>query len=329
MKRVVIITTGGTIAMRFDPAAGGAVPAVSGPELIEAVPPLAKFCPVDVQEFANIPSPHMTPRLMRDLAIMAEDTLAEPDVAGVVITHGTDTLEETAYFLDLCMETEKPVCLTAAMRSAADISPDGPMNILCAVRVAASSEARGKGVMVVMNEEIHAAREVAKTHSANPATFASPFWGPLGYVDADRIVFRRENMGRLKLQPVSIPDELFDGVYLVALAAGSDALILDYLIEKEARGIVVEGFGRGNVPPAVFAGMARAVAAGIPVVTATRCQGGRVLDVYAYEGGAKRQKEAGIILAGELPGHKARLKLMLALTVTNDREKLAAYFDVP
>jgi L-asparaginase len=323
--KVVVFTTGGTIAMRHDPVIGGAVPAVSGPELIEAVPPLAAVCPVEVREFANIPSPHMTVSRMQALALQVEEALAEEDVAGAVITHGTDTLEETAYFLDLYLRGDKPVCLTAAMRSAAEISPDGPGNILGAVRTAVCREARGKGALVVMNEEIHAAREVTKTHSTNVRTFASPFWGPLGYADADRIIFRRAPLELQKIRPARIEES----VYLVKLAAGSDDFFFQCLVEKKAQGIVVEGFGRGNVPPGAASGMACAVEHGIPVVLTTRCPGGRVLDVYAYEGGAKKLLEAGVILAGEINGQKARIKLMLALGETRDPKRLAGYFDTP
>jgi len=323
--KVVVFTTGGTIAMRYDPETGGAVPAVSGPELIEAVPPLTNVRPVEVREFSNIPSPHMTPRIMLDLARRVEKALSEPDVLGAAITHGTDTLEETAYFLDLYIDSEKPVCLTAAMRSAAEISPDGPKNILCAVRTAASPEARGMGVLVVMNDEIHAAREVTKTHSANPKTFASPFWGPVGYVDTDRVIFRRASLAPQKIHPGDIVDD----VYLIKLAAGTDDFLFNCLVEKKVSGIIVEGFGRGNVFPGAFEGMKKAVAAGIPVVLTTRCPGGRVLDVYAYDGGVVRQKEAGIILGGEINGQKARIKLILALGVTRDHKQLADYFDKP
>ena len=323
--KVVVFTTGGTIAMRYDPEIGGTVPAVSGPELIEAVPPLAGVCPVEVREFSNIPSPHMTPKIMFNLAEQVEKALAEPDVLGVAITHGTDTLEETAYFMDLYVNSEKPVCLTAAMRSAAEISPDGPKNILCAVRCAASPLAHGKGVFVVMNEEIHAAREVTKTHSANPKTFGSPFWGPLGYVDADRVIFRRDSIDLQKIRPEAIVDD----VHLIKLVAGSDDFLFDCLVDKKVKGIVVEGYGRGNVSPGAFKGMKRAVDSGIPVVLTTRCFGGRVLDIYAYEGGVIRQREAGIILGGDINGQKARIKLILALGVTEDHKKLAGYFDNP
>ncbi|MDL2210493.1 asparaginase [Desulfovibrio sp. OttesenSCG-928-O18] len=323
--KVVVFTTGGTIAMRFDPERGGAVPAVSGEELLAAVPPLAEVCPVEVREFSNIPSPHMTPAIMFDLAHKVERALAEPDVLGVVITHGTDTMEETAYMLDLFIDGDKPVCLTGAMRSAAEISPDGPGNILRAVRCAASSAARGTGTLVVMNEEIHAAREVCKTHAANPKTFASPFWGPLGYVDEDRIIFRRAPLGQQKIRPAAIVDD----VHLLKLAAGTDDFLITCLVEKGVKGIVVEGTGRGNVSPAFFPGMEKAVRAGIPVVITTRCAGGRALDVYAYEGGVCRQRDAGVILGGEISGQKARIKLMLALGVTSDHKRLASYFAIP
>ena len=321
-NKVVILTTGGTIAMRLDPERG-IVPAVSGPELIAAVPPLAGVCPVEVREFANIPSPHMTPAVMHSLALQADNALAEPDVCGVVITHGTDTMEETAYLLDLFIASEKPVCLVGAMRSAAEISPDGPKNILCAVRCAASPKARGMGVLVVMNEEIHAAREVTKTHAANPKTFASPFWGPLGYVDEDRVIFRRLPLERQTIRPAAIEED----VHLVKLAAGMDDFLINCLVDKGVKGIVIEGSGRGNVHESAMPGIRRAVAAGIPVVLVTRCLGGRVLDVYGYAGSAKRQKESGVILGGEISGQKARIKLILALGVTTNPDQLAGYFD--
>lgn len=310
--------------MRLDPERG-VVPAVSGPELIAAVPPLERVCPVEVREFSNIPSPHMTPAIMFDLACKAEQALAEPDVLGVVITHGTDTMEETAWMLDQYIESDKPVCLTGAMRSAAEISPDGPKNILCAVRCAASPHARGMGAVVVMNEEIHAAREVTKTHTASVKTFESPFWGPLGYVDEDRVTFRRAPLGRRVIRPAAVTED----VHLVALPAGADDLLINCLVDNHAKGIIIETGGRGNVHPAAVPGVLRAVRHDIPVVCSSRCGAGRVLAVYGYEGGAKQLQEAGVILAGELSGRKARITLMLALGVTGDIRELAGYFDIP
>jgi L-asparaginase len=324
-KKVVVVTTGGTIAMKYDPVRKSVFPAVTGEELVEAVPPLANVCPVDVVEFSNIPSPHMTPKIMFKLTHMIDEILGKDDVSGVVVTHGTDTLEETAYFLDLALKSQKPVCLTAAMRHAGDVSPDGPKNILCAVKTAAASEAVGKGVFVVLNEEIHSAREVTKTHTANPKTFASPFWGPIGYVDEDKVIFRRQPVGLLKIQP----EEIVEDVHLVKLVAGSDDFFFKCLVDRKVKGIVVEGLGRGNVPPAVVPGIKLAIDNGIPVVLSTRVMGGRVLDVYGYEGAVKPLKEMGVILGGEINGQKARIKLILALGITNDPKKIAEYYDVP
>ena len=314
-KKVVIMSTGGTIAMKYDPVRKGVFPAVTGEELVEAVPPLKDLdCIIEVAEFSNIPSPHMTPKLMFELAAKIEGVLEADDVAGVVVTHGTDTIEETAYLLDHVLKSEKPVCLTAAQRNAAEISPDGPKNILCAVKTVLEPDAIGKGALVVMNEEIHSAGEVTKTHSANVKTFASPFWGPLGYVDEDRVIFKRVPSQKQKIRPT----ELIDDVYIVKVAAGTDDYLLRCLVEKKVKGIVVEGLGRGNVPPVFVPGIKLAIDNNIPVVLTTRVLGGRVLDVYGYEGGVKPLKELGVILGGELSGQKARIKLILALSALGD-----------
>ena len=321
-QKVIVLSTGGTIAMKLDPEKG-VVPAVSGKDLVEAVPELEKVCEVEVREFSNIPSPQMTPAIMLDLSRRIEKALGESDVLGVVVTHGTDTVEETAYFADLYVDSPKPVCFTAAMRSAAEISPDGPKNILCAVRVAASPKARDLGVLVVLNEVVHAAREVTKTHSANPATFDSPWWGPLGYVDEDRVVLRRAPLGRQNLHPEALGGE----VPVIKIATGDDATLLDFFTQRGVAGMVIEGFGRGNLPPGVIPGIERATAEGIPVVLTTRTGAGRVLDVYGYPGGVVTAKAAGAILGGELSAPKARLKLMLALGISKNRDKIASYFD--
>lgn len=321
-QKVVVLSTGGTIAMKLDPERG-VVPAVSGQDLVDAVPGLEKVCEVEVREFSNIPSPHMTPGIMLQLARQVEKALDESDVAGVVVTHGTDTVEETAYFHDMYINHSKPVCFTAAMRSAAEISPDGPKNILAAVRTACSPKACNMGALVVLNDTIHAAREVAKTHSANPATFASPFWGALGYVDEDRVIIRRAPLGRQHIHPEALGGE----VPLIKLVTGDDATLLDFFVEQNVAGIVLEAFGRGNVPPAVLPGIERATTRNIPVVLTTRTFSGRVLDVYGYPGGVVTSRAAGAIMGGDLSGPKARLKLMLVLGLTRDPEKIASYFD--
>ena len=322
MKKIVVITTGGTIAMKTDPVSGGLVPAVSGADLMAAVPALSRVADIEVAEYSNVPSGHITPSMMLELAHCIDTKAAADDVAGIVVTHGTDTLEETAFLLDLTLRTEKPVCVTGAMRGASDTSGDGPGNILAAVQTAVAASAAGRGVLVVLNNIVHAARDVTKTHAVNTDTFASPWWGPVGYVYEDTVVFRRQPQRQLKIRPQHLDDD----VYLLKCAAGDDGFLLRCLIEKKVHGIVVEAFGCGNVPPAVKKEIEAARQAGIPVVLATRVQAGRVVPVYSYEGSAGSMLGSGIFLAGELTGPKARLKLMLALGVTRSEAELQGYF---
>mgnify|MGYP000575849227 FL=1 len=182
MKKILVITTGGTIAMKKDRETGGLIPAVSGKDLAAAVPGLAHYADVDVLEFSNKPSGWMTAADMFELSKLI-DRLADTDQAdGFVITHGTDTLEETAFFLEAVLKTEKPVCVTGAMRGASDLSADGPANILAAVRTAASGESIGKGVTVCLGDRIYAAWDVTKVHTTNPDTFRDLHYGPIGTV---------------------------------------------------------------------------------------------------------------------------------------------------
>ena len=181
MKKVVVMTTGGTIAMKYDPVTQGLIPAVSGDDLIEAVPALREIAEVEVVEFSNVPSGHITPQMMFDLAKMADRYAEREDVSGIVVTHGTDTLEETAYMLGLAVKTNKPVCLTGAMRGASETGPDGPANILAAVMVAASDEALGKGALLIFNDEIHAAAEVTKTHDLGKGAMLEQFFSVFAF----------------------------------------------------------------------------------------------------------------------------------------------------
>ncbi|WP_295631047.1 asparaginase [uncultured Mitsuokella sp.] len=322
MKKIVAITTGGTIAMKLDLKTGGLVPAVSGEDLLAAVPALKNIAEVEVIEQSNVPSGHITPQMMFDLSKKIDELAKSNDVDGFVVTHGTDTLEETAYMLDLTLHTDKPVCVTGAMRGASDTSWDGPGNILAAVKTAACDDAVGQGVLVVLNDVIHAAGEVTKTHSVNTDTFQSPWWGPVGHVYFDKVVFRRKSICRQKIQP----ERLVPDVYLIKSVAGLDDFLFKCLIDKKVGGIVVEAFGCGNVPLGVRDGIFEACKAGIPVVLTTRVHAGRVAQVYSYKGSAGEMYPHGIILAGELTGQKARLKLMLALGLTKDTEKLRRLF---
>lgn len=327
-RKIVVFATGGTIAMKYDEASQGLVPACSGEDLAAAVPGLGEVAPLEFYQFSNIASPAMTPKNMWDMHLKIEEFLARDDVAGVVVTHGTDTLEETSFFLDITKVSEKPIVTTAAMRGAGDTSPDGPMNIYCAVKTAASEAAVGMGVLVCLNETLHAPGEVMKTHSANPATFESPWWGPVGYVDLDRVIIRRRPLGVRRYRP----EALTARVDVIKAMTGSGREYIDFAVSQGVKGIVLEGFGRGNLPPPMIPGVEDAVKAGVAVVLTTRTPGGRVLDVYGYPGSVTDSRRAGIAMAGELSAAKARLKLMVMLSEhpewATNREQLENELDI-
>jgi L-asparaginase len=306
----MLLTTGGTISMRRDEAAGGVVPRLTGREILEAVPGLDRVANLEAREFGRHPGPHMTPERMWELRAAILDAFGH-GVDGVVITHGTDTIEETAYLLDRSLPAEVPVVITGAMRNASELSWDGPANLMSAVEVAASPEARGRGTMVVMDEEIVQGAEVVKTHTDQAGTFRSPNWGPLGITDGGHALFYRES----RRKPMLAPRQPVVPVDLIKIVAGADSRLVEASLESGAHGIVLEALGRGNVPPAVVPGVQRWIDAGKPVIVASRSQRGRVLDTYAYEGGGHQLREMGCIFADHLSGQQARIELMLALGV--------------
>jgi L-asparaginase len=307
--RLATFFTGGTISMRMDAATGGAVPALSGQEILDQVPRLGEIADFEVIDFARLPGPHWTPRRMMDLARDVRAKLAEPAVAGAVVTHGTDTLEETAYLLDLVLNEEKPVVFVGAMRNSSELSWDGPENLRSAVRVAVDGQARDLGVIVAMNEQLIAASEATKTHTESTDTFQSRDFGPIGFVDKDRVIIMRRPFDREQIATEAIEDR----VDVIQMYAGADGRFIQHALDDGARGLVIEGLGRGNVTVAALPPIERAIAAGIPVIITSRCPRGRVLDTYAYEGAGRQLTRMGAILGGLLPSHKARIKLMLAL----------------
>jgi L-asparaginase len=314
VPRVVLIATGGTISMRNDPERGGAVPRLTGSEILDTVPGVEEVARMEVREFGRYPGPHMTIERMWELRRAILDAIEEGGVDGVVVMHGTDTIEETAYLLDRSLPAGTPVVITGAMRNSSELSWDGPANLMSAVEVAASRDARGRGTMVVMDEEIVQGAEVVKTHTEAAGTFRSPNWGPLGITDKGRVLFYRESRRKRPLQP-DVPTTAVD---LVKVVAGMDARLVEASLDTGARGIVLEALGRGNVPPAVVPGIRRWVDAGRPVVVASRSARGRVLDTYAYPGGGHELREMGAIFADHMTGQQARIELMLALGVHGD-----------
>lgn len=322
-KKVAVVFTGGTISMKVDPRLKAAIPSMSSQDIMSMVTNIDQIAELDIVEFGAFPGPHMTPLMMMDLKKVVDKKLNQEDIDGVVVTHGTDNLEETAYLLDICLSNEKPVVVVGAMRNGSELGYDGPSNLAAAICTAIHPDSRGKGVLVVLNNEVNAAREVTKTHTMSLDTFKSPEFGPIGIVDQDDVIYYHKQ---------SIPtrhiltNEIETDVHLIKTVAGMDSMILDFLVSKKVKGIVIEAMGRGNVPPQMVEGIKSAIANQIPVVIVSRCPMGRVLGSYGYDGGGAQLQSLGGILASNLNGQKARIQLMLALTVTNSIEELKTYF---
>jgi L-asparaginase len=319
---VAIVTTGGTIASRVDPETGAALPVISGPELLAQVPWLTEIAETPVIEFGLIGSWNMTPQLMASLAGAVKEIVVGSEVTGVVITHGTDTMEETAFALDLLLDDPTPVVLTGAMRNPTLPGPDGPRNLFHAVRTAVDPQAQDLGTLVMMNGEVHAAHHVTKVHTTALDAFASPGLGPVGLVDDDGFWLRRPPR-RFPRLPLAEPAPR---VYLIKMAAGMDDTFFRAALASDARGVVIEGAGTGNVFAAWEESIGELIAAGIPVVLASRCLDGRVTPTYGGPGGALTIRDLGVIPAGDLSGPKARLALAFALGAGLGNDKLRAFF---
>lgn len=316
-----LITTGGTIAMRPAEAGGAPVPADSGEALLAAVPELAEIAEVELVNLYNLPSPHMTSAHWFGLQRAVAAALDREEVAGVIVTHGTDVLEETAYFLDLTLNVDKPVVLTGAMRDATSRDFDGPRNLLAATRVCVARASRGRGVMLVMDDHIHAAREVRKGHRAR-GDFDSGEAGALGEVQADGPVFWRRPEQREHL-PVVL--EQLPRVDIVAMYPGADGTGIEAAMAAGAEGIVVAALGLGNVNPAMAEAIEAAIEAGVMVVISSRVPRGEVAPVYGYVGGGASLRAAGAMFAKDLSPQKARIHLMVALQYTEGREGLQVW----
>jgi L-asparaginase len=304
---IVILFTGGTIAMRRDPS--GTVPSLNAQEILNATKGIDLITGVETEEWGSYPGPHMSIERIWALRNRIREHIARPEVTGVVVTHGTDTLEESAYLVARSLPADKPIVFTGAMRTVSDLGWDGPANLLEAVRVAASPETRGFGTMVVISGQIFAAFDVAKTNTHLLDAFESPGFGPLGVLDEGELIVHREMPA---MPPIVDPPELAAPVDIIFVAAGSDARLLDASREC-ARGVVIAAMGRGNVPPALVPAIERWIADDKPVVLTSRTQGGRVGHTYGYAGGGKRLEELGVIFGGSKRAQQARIDLMLAL----------------
>lgn len=317
-KRILVIFTGGTISMRIDPEISAVIPALNSDELLSMVTNVDNIAEIENYDYANLPSPHVTPEHMFEIANIIKENINRDDIDGVIVTHGTDTLEETAYMLDLLIHNPKPVVVVGAMRNSSELGYDGSSNISAAICTAASDNSKNKGVLVVMNNEVNSASEVTKTNTLSLDTFKSPEFGPLGIVDSSEVLYHRDI---IKNQFIDT-DKLETKVGLLKTGAGTSSDIIDFYIDSGYKGLVIEALGRGNLPPDMVPSIKRAISKNIPVVVVSRCSTGRVLDTYGYKGGGYHLRSEGVIFGGNLPGQKARIKLMLALGKTNNMDEI-------
>ncbi len=314
--KVIIFTTGGTIASI------NGQPMIDGPVLVQAVPELINYAEVEVIEFSKIGSSQMTPAHWLKLSQKVNAVLKDTAVTGIVITHGTDTMEETAFFLNLTVKSDKPVIMVGSMRSSNEISADGPANLLNAVRVATDKKAIGQGVLLVLNEHIAAARNVFKNHNRNVHTFQSPELGYLGFVDPDKVIFYQKVLQPHTIQTVfdiSALDSL-PKVELVQDYTGFDSAILDYFFSKKLDGLVVQTFAGGRASAGVRKGLQNGASSGIPVIMASGVPNGRIIGPPPYDFPA--------IFSNDFRGNKARILLMLCLAEEMDMVRIKAAFDL-
>jgi len=309
LPHVAIVTTGGTIAMKYDSTTGGAVPAVSGADLVEAVPGLDSIATIETIEFSNIDSSQMTPEMWRGLSEVVQTLVDREDVSGVVVTHGTDTMAEAAFFLVTTLNTEKAVVFVGSMRSGSDLSPDGPANLFNAVLQAGHPDASDWGVTVTMNQYISGARHVVKDQTTNVQTFDCGEYGYLGYIVGDEIITFNTVTEEIYLP---LPDTLAD-VTLLFSYAGDDGTMVRDAVTRGTNGIVIVGVGAGNLNKNVFETVRFALDQGIPVVAGSRVSHGQAEPLYGDVGGGSSLVEAGVILTGSIDPFKARLLLMIAL----------------
>jgi len=306
---IVLLFTGGTISMRHDPVSGGAVPTLRGKDILALTPGLDRVADLEIDDWGAFPGPHMTVERMWALRSRIVEQLARPEVDGIVVTHGTDALEESAYLVARSVRSDKPVVFTGAMRTSSDLGWDGPANLGASVRVAASKDARGAGVLVVMADRVFGGLDVTKTHTHRLESFDSPGTGPLGVIDDGQVIFRHALPA-----PASVltPPKLGEPIDVVFTYSGADSHLLDASRER-ALGVVIAAMGRGNVPPAMVDGIDRFVAEDKPVVITSRALRGRVGCTYGYPGGGRRLADRGAIFAGARRPQQARIDVMLAL----------------
>ena len=317
-KKILVLHTGGTISMQAD-ATGAVVTSQDNP--MNHVSNPLEGIEVHTLDFFNLPSPHIKPNHM--LALYHKIKEEADNYDGVVITHGTDTLEETAYFLDTMKIPPIPIVLTGAMRSSNELGSDGVYNYLSALRVVSDDKAADKGVLVVMNDEIHAAKYVTKTHTTNVSTFQTPTHGPLGLIMKQEILYFKTAEPRVRFDLEHIQGL----VPIISAYAGMTDELIDMLDLEQLDGLVIQAFGAGNVPKETAQKLENLLQKGIPVALVSRCFNGIAEPVYAYQGGGVQLQQAGVFFVKELNAQKARLKLLIALNAGLKGQALKDYME--
>ena len=274
-----------------------------------------------VEDLYHLASPQITEHEMLGIKNRIEVAVKE-GYDGVVVTHGTDTLEETAYYLELTLDINIPVIVTGAMRSSNEIGADGLANLRSSLVVAIDDESRDKGVLVVMNDEVHTATYVTKTHTTNVATFQTPTFGPIGLVSKNNVIYFQKLIKEEHYEVNTTEKK----VYLLKAYAGMDEELINAVVELGADGLVIEALGAGNLPPRTVPAIRNCIGKNIPVVFVSRAFNGVTQDVYDYEGGGKRFQQDGVIFTTGLSGQKARVKLMILLEAGISCEKLGELF---
>lgn len=307
---IVVISTGGTIASTSNDG-DDASPELTGDDLVEAVPEIETVAALETRDFSNVPSTHFTVDQMADLADVITELNEDDDVSGVVVTQGTDVLEESAYFVDLCYEGHMPVVFTGAMRTSSHPSADGPGNLLASVRVAASEEAYGRGVLVTFNDRVHTAREATKTNSMNMDTFRSPEFGPLAVVDENRVTWRRHS---------GSPDPQFDTDWnnltndVPVIYATADMSQRDLVDGDGVDAVCLAATGAGHIPPKTIPWLENLRDESVPVIATTRCLEGRLArSTYGFEGSEATLRQFDCYYS-DLNIQKTRIQAIVALS---------------
>lgn len=304
-----VLFTGGTISMQRDPAAGGNVPTHGGEALMRLAPGIERISPVRIEDWARMPACHFDQARLWALRERVRELAGSGAAKGIVITHGTDILEETAYLLDRTLDRQVPVAITGAMRTSSDDGWDGPRNLRDAVAVAASGASAGRGTMVVFAGRVFAGRQAAKSHATHLEAFSAPHGAAIGSVAGGAVTFSAAPAAGAPVRPAS----LHARVAHVPMTVGDQGAMLD-LARPDHDGVVIEAFGSGNIPPGAVPALGRWIEERKPVVLASRCWWGQVTPIYAFDGGGARTAALGAIPAGPRTPAQARMELAIALS---------------